>query len=65
MPPQTSGKPKFMMVNHIGAEDSHELENLEHAFREYLPDGLTGVFHEEGPWQQFPEAVHKWGYRNY
>ena len=136
---------KFMMVNHIGAEDSHDLQNLEtvckacHAvlhmginsslgyvtviestanqadivrqtrtlmhlqtpwptleqqildqflipggrvydgnesvgwanemlasiprgeFRGYLPEGLAVVFHEEGPWNQFPEAVHKWG----
>ncbi len=30
-------------------------------FRGYLPEGLAVVFHEEGPWKQFPEAVHKWG----
>ncbi len=138
---------KFMMVNHIGAEDSHDLQNLEtvckpcHAvlhmgvnsqlgyisviesaadqanivrqtrrlvhlqtswstieqqilnrfltpgariydkdesvewankmltsipdgeFRGYLPEGLAVVFHEEGPWEGFPEAVHKWGVR--
>ena len=30
-------------------------------FRRYLPEGLAVVFHEEGPWKQFPEAVHKWG----
>lgn len=138
---------RFMMVNHIGAEDSHDLHNLEtvckacHAvlhmginassgyltviestanqadivrqtrklvhlhtawpsleqkilkqfltsgghicdknesvswankmlaaiptgeFRGYLPEGLAVVFHEEGPWKQFPEAVHKWGLR--
>ncbi|MFL5662199.1 MAG: HNH endonuclease [Ktedonobacteraceae bacterium] len=29
--------------------------------RGYLPDGLAVVFHEEGPWKQFSEAVHKWG----
>lgn len=136
---------KFMQVNHIGAEDNHELDNLEtickpchcvlhmgicasngdltviesHAnqvdivrqtrmlvhqqtawalieqtileqfllpggrmydsaesvgwantmlasvdpgeFRGYLPEGLAVVFHEEGPWKQFPESVHKWG----
>ncbi len=31
------------------------------AFRGYLPEGLAVVFHEEGPWKQFPESVHKWG----
>src|SRR2546421_183973 len=30
-------------------------------FRGFLPDGLAVVFHEEGNWEQFPEAVHKWG----
>ncbi len=34
-------------------------------FRGYLPDGLAIVFHEEGPWKEFPEAVHKWGCRNF
>ncbi len=34
-------------------------------FRGYLPDGLAVVFHEEGAWKEFPEAVHKWGCRNY
>jgi len=136
---------KFMMVNHIGAEDNHQLENLEtvckpchsilhiginamngyltviestadqtdivretrrlvhrntpwptiekiileqfllpdgkiydrtesilwankmlaaipgDGYRSYLPEGLAVAFHEEGPWQHFPEAVHKWG----
>jgi hypothetical protein len=30
------------------------------AFRGYLPQGLAVLFHEEGPWQGFPEAVWKW-----
>jgi len=34
------------------------------AFRGYLPDGFAVIFHEQGPWQDFPEAVHMWGYRN-
>lgn len=34
-------------------------------FRGYLPDGLAVVFHEEGAWKEFPEAVHKWGCRNF
>ncbi len=34
------------------------------AFRGYLPDGYAVMFHEEGPWQHFPEAVWKWGYRS-
>ena len=33
-------------------------------FRGYLPDGLAVIFHEQGPWQNFPEAVHMWGYRS-
>jgi len=33
-------------------------------FRGFLPAGLAVAFHEEGEWQQFPEAAHKWGYRN-
>lgn len=33
----------------------------DNAYRGYLPDGLAVVFHEEGPWQHFPETVHKWG----
>jgi hypothetical protein len=136
---------KFMMVNHIGAEDNHDLDNLElvckpchevlhiginamngnlsiissdanqakivretrrliwlhtpwnkigeeilkqflvpngkiydqgesvdwanqilqaipdSGFRGFLPDGLAVVLHEEGNWERFPEAVHKWG----
>jgi hypothetical protein len=31
------------------------------AFRGYLPNGYAVMFHEEGPWQNFPEAVWKWG----
>jgi hypothetical protein len=31
------------------------------AFRSYLPDGFAVIFHEQGPWQNFPEAVHMWG----
>jgi hypothetical protein len=34
-------------------------------FRGYLPDGMAVVFHEEGAWKEFPEAVHKWGCRNF
>lgn len=34
------------------------------AFRGYLPDGYAVMFHEEGLWKQFPEAVWKWGYRS-
>jgi HNH endonuclease len=30
-------------------------------FRVFLSNGLVVVFHEEGPWEGFPEAVHKWG----
>jgi hypothetical protein len=30
-------------------------------YRGYLSDGMAVVFHEEGPWEQFPEVVHKWG----
>ena len=33
-------------------------------FRGYLPDGFAVIFHEQGPWQNFPEAIHMWGYRN-
>lgn len=32
-------------------------------FRGYLPDGLAVIFHEQPPWNDFPEAVHTWGYR--
>ncbi len=37
------------------------LDVPEGLFRGYLPDGLALVFHEEGPWKGFPEAIHKWG----
>jgi hypothetical protein len=29
-------------------------------YRGYLPEGLAVLFHEEGPWQHYPEAVWKW-----
>jgi hypothetical protein len=29
-------------------------------FRAYLPEGLAIVFHEEGPWNNFPERTWKW-----
>lgn len=30
-------------------------------YRGTLPEGLAVVFHEEGPWKDFPERVHRWG----
>jgi hypothetical protein len=32
-------------------------------YRASLEPGLAAVFHEEGEWHDFPEKVHRWGYR--